>query len=278
MAYRDSWGFAPYVTVAQKRARAAAAVARLRKQAGKKGRAPEPVTITGRRIATTFWGRAWCDNLESYADFAYRLDRGRSYVRAGAVVDLKIEAGEIEARVSGSDLYEIEISIDRLAAARWKKLAGACGGRVRSLVGLLRGQLPDEVMRAVTDRKEGLFPDPRQLRMQCSCPDWAGVCKHVAASLYGVGARLDARPELLFHLRGVDPQELIEHAADALTTAGQRAPAALEADGADLGALFGIELDTRPAEGIPPPLAKRGRRPTAKDRKDRSAAGRIKRR
>jgi uncharacterized Zn finger protein len=275
-----SWGwsgFAPYVSAAQKRARAAAAVVRLRKEAGKKGRAPEPIAIAGRKIAATFWGKAWCDNLESYADFAYRLDRGRSYVRAGAVVDLSIEAGEIEARVSGTDLYSVNISITRLAPARWKGLARTCGGRVGSLVGLLRGQLPDEVMRAVTDRKEGLFPEPRQIRMQCSCPDVAGVCKHVAASLYGVGARLDARPELLFHLRGVDPQELIEHATDALTTTGAGAPAAL-GDGADLGALFGIELDTAPAAAPAPPLPRRARRPPTKDKKARPAAAKIKRR
>jgi hypothetical protein len=272
MAYGEWSGFAPYVSVAEKRARAAEAVARLRKRAGKKGRAPEPISITGRKIATTFWGKAWCENLESYADFAYRLDRGRSYVRAGAVVDLRIEAGEIEARVSGSELYTVAISIDRLSAARWKALARVCGGRVGSLVGLLRGQLPDEVMRAVTDRKDGLFPDPRHIRMRCSCPDWAGVCKHVAASLYGVGARLDARPELLFHLRGVDPEELIEHAADALTAAGEGAPA-LAGDAADLGALFGIELDAGQAGGITAPVPRRSRPGAAGARKKAPAKG-----
>lgn len=268
-----SWSeFAPYVSAGQKRARAATALNQLRKRAGKKGRPPEPVTLTGRKIATTFWGKAWCDNLESYADFAYRLERGRSYVRAGAVIDLKIEAGEIEARVSGSDLYTVQISIDQLPKARWKKLAATCAGQVGSLVGLLRGDIPDEVMRAVTHHQEGLFPAPKEIRMQCSCPDWAGVCKHVAASLYGVGARLDARPELLFHLRGTDPQELVEHGANALTTAGQGAANALGANGDDLGALFGIELDGAPAESVPPTAAKRTRRPPVKGAKPRAAA------
>jgi len=253
------WGwsrFAPYVSAAEKRARAAQAVAQLKKQAGKKGRAPEPVVLEGRRIANTFWGKAWCDNLESYADFAHRLERGRGYVRAGAVVDLRIDAGTIEARVSGSDLYKVSVSITKLKDARWKALAASCGGRVSSLVGLLRGELPDEVMRAVTDRQEGLFPEPRQIRMDCDCPDVAGVCKHVGATLYGVGARLDARPELLFHLRGVDPQELIEHATEGLTTAGESAPAALA--GEDLAALFGIELTTEVAPA-PPPKRRRKR-------------------
>jgi uncharacterized Zn finger protein len=245
------WGFsdfAPYVSAAEKRARAAAAVARLKKQAGKKGRAPEPVVLPGRLIASTFWGKAWCDNLESYADFAYRLERGRSYVRSGAVVDLKIDAGKIEARVSGTDLYSVTVSITKLSTPRWKTIATTCGGRVGSLVGLLRGELPSEVMRAVTDRKQGLFPEPRQITMDCSCPDVAGVCKHVAASLYGVGARLDARPELLFHLRGVDPQDLIEQATEELAAAPS-APGALAGD--DLGALFGIELSAEPAVVAP---------------------------
>jgi uncharacterized Zn finger protein len=236
--------YPPYVSAAEKRARAAAAIKRLTKQAGKKGRAPQPVTITGRTIAATFWGKAWCDNLESYADFAYRLERGRSYVRQGAVVDLHVDAGTIEARVSGTDLYAVRISIKRLPALRWKALAATCGRRVASLVGLLRGELPDGVMEAVTDRKSGLFPEPRQLELDCNCPDAAGVCKHVAATLYGIGVRLDQRPELLFHLRGVDPQDLIEDAADNLVPAATGAAPMVDGD---LGALFGIELAPAPS-------------------------------
>jgi uncharacterized Zn finger protein len=251
--------FPPYVSAAEKRARAAAAIARLRKLAGKKGRPPEPVTLEGRRIATSFWGKAWCDNLESYADFAYRLERGRGYVRSGAVVDLHLVAGRIEARVSGSELYEVQIDIERLRPGRWKELAGRCAGAVSSLVGLLRGELPDEVMRAVTDRQTGLFPEPRHIQMRCSCPDAASLCKHVAASLYGVGTRLDARPELLFQLRGVDPQDLVEQAAAGLATAAAPAAAAtLVLDAGDLGALFGIEV--RAGDLAPAPAVSRRRR------------------
>ena len=230
--------FPTYVSAAERRARVQAALVRL----GKKPAGHEPIEIEGKAITTTFWGQAWCDNLESYADFAYRLDRGRSYVRSGAVVDLRIAAGTIEAHVSGSDLYRVGISITKLPAPRWKAMAARCAGAVASLVSLLRGQLSHEVLRAVTDRKSGLFPEPRQIRMTCSCPDAATLCKHVAASLYGVGTRLDARPELLFELRGVDPQDLIQHATDDLVTTSDRAPAALEPQGDDLGALFGIDL------------------------------------
>jgi uncharacterized Zn finger protein len=251
-----SWSqFAPYVSAAEKRARAAAAIAQLKKQAGKKGRRPEPVAIDGRLIARTFWGKAWCQNLESYADFAYRLERGRSYVRAGAVVDLSIAAGKIEARVSGTELYRVAISISRLRPARWKALVARCGRGVASLVGLLEGKLPDEVMHAVTDRKEGLFPEPRQLDLGCSCPDAASVCKHVAAALYGVGHRLDARPELLFALRGADPQDLIQEATnDLVATSAAATP--LAADG-DLGALFGIDLVAAPAPAAAPKRKRR---------------------
>src|SRR5688572_31563070 len=131
-SYRSFYDFRPYVSAAEKRARAAAAAARLAKRAGKKGRPPDPVTLEGRKIAATFWGKAWCDNLESYADFAYRLERGRSYVRSGAVVDLKIDAGKIQARVSGTELYQVDVSITRLTDLRWKAIAGTCGGRVGS--------------------------------------------------------------------------------------------------------------------------------------------------
>jgi uncharacterized Zn finger protein len=235
--------FRAYVSTADKKVRAAEAA---RDLARRRGEALDPIAISGRNLTSTFWAQAWCQNLESYADFAHRLARGRSYARSGAVVDLKISAGRIEARVSGTSLYTIEIGIAALPAGRWKALARACTGRIGSLVGLLRGELPDEVMRAVTDRASGLFPEPRQLEISCSCPDWATVCKHVAATLYGVGVRLDTRPELLFLLRGVDPQELVEHASQGLAAPAAATAATLDTATVDLAALFGIELVTTP--------------------------------
>jgi uncharacterized Zn finger protein len=252
--------FRPYVSSADKRVRAADAASEL---ARRRGQALEPIAITGRSIVDSFWAQAWCQNLEAYADFAHRLARGRSYARSGAVVDLRIEAGRIDAQVSGTRLYSVEIGIARLPASRWRALARACTGRIGSLVGLLRGELPDEVMRLVTDRREGLFPEPGQLEIRCSCPDWATVCKHVAATLYGVGVRLDTRPELLFVLRGVDPQDLVEQASAGLAAPGAAATATLDAGTVDLAALFGIEL----VAGPPAPVAKgrtRKRRPPRK--------------
>jgi len=226
--------------VAQRRAKAQRKLAQL----AKKGHVATPVVIAGRAIATTFWGKAWCDHLESYSDFENRVPRGRTYVRNGSVVDLKIERGQVVALVSGSELYEVRIRIDRLARRTWKDVQSQCAGRIGSLVELLQGKLSHDVMQVVTHRDTGLFPKPNQIDMECSCPDWAGMCKHLAATLYGVGARLDHQPELLFTLRQVDHRELIANVSDVARSSkpagrGKRTTIAAHS----LADVFGIELD-----------------------------------
>ncbi len=226
--------------VAERRARAAREMAKLAK---KNGAAASPVLLAGRKIASTFWGRAWCDNLEAYSDYANRLPRGRTYVRNGSVVDLQISQGKVTARVSGSELYRIEIKIKPLAASLWKSIQTECAGKIDSLIELLQGKLSSSVMQMVTRPERGLFPTPKEIGLDCSCPDWADLCKHVAASLYGVGARLDQSPELLFLLRGVDPAELISKvsAAEAVRqTAGAEGAAAMSET--EIADVFGIEL------------------------------------
>jgi uncharacterized Zn finger protein len=238
------WGFyATYVPVAQRRANALREVRRLTA----KGTQVSPVEIAGRVIASTFWGKAWCDNLESYSDFENRLPRGRTYVRNGSVVDLQIETGKITSMVSGSSLYRIVIQIRPLAAPRWKKLKQQCGAGIGTVVELLQGRLSTKVMSVVTSRDCGLFPAPAEIEMSCSCPDWAGMCKHVAATLYGVGNRLDREPQLLFKLRQVDHLELIAQA-------GQPSPKLKSAGGKtiakdQLADVFGIELETEGETG-----------------------------
>ena len=184
----DDWR--PYIPVAERRRLAAKKIAKL-KQAGRK---ISPVEIAGRKITTTFWGGAWSHNLESYSDYANRLPRGRTYLRNGSLVDLQIEAGRVRALVSGSEIYQVEIEIKRLAKARWRRIKGQCANQIDSLVELLQGSLSKGVMEIVTRKGSGLFPSPREISLDCSCPDWATMCKHVAATLYGVGARLDHRP------------------------------------------------------------------------------------
>jgi uncharacterized Zn finger protein len=232
------------LTVAERRERAAAA-ARLGRREG-----TQPVVLSGRRVATTFWGKAWCKNLELYSDLASRLPRGRSYLREGALVDLKITPGQIRSQVAGTRLYQATVDIRPLPPAAWRALVAECAGRVDSLVALLEGRLPDEVMLLVTHPERGLFPRPRQIAMACSCPDGARMCKHLAATLYGVGARLDQRPELLFVLREVDPAALAPDAVH--TLAAPEIPTTLGDQ--SLAELFGIDL--APA---PPPVRRKKR-------------------
>jgi uncharacterized Zn finger protein/DNA-binding XRE family transcriptional regulator len=235
----------PYVPVARRRAKAEQEMKKLARQ----GRQVAPVVISGRKIAHTFWGAAWCDHLEKFSDYENRLPRGRTYVRNGSVCHLGIDQGRIEAIVSGSSLYQIEIRIDPLPPTQWQQLRDQCTGKIGSALELLQGRLSTEVMQIVTHRDQGLFPKPGELHMSCSCPDWASLCKHLAAVLYGIGARLDTRPELLFQLRGVDPQELITADLDLTrSAAGKGKRRRLEED--DLAGLFGVEIDAAPV--VPP--------------------------
>ncbi len=261
----DDWGWPPYVPVAERRARALKQAEKLRK----KGQPLAPVVIAGRTIAATFWGNAWCENLERYGDYENRIPRGRTYVRNGSVVDLKIGTARVDALVSGSHLYSVAIEIRSLKAEVWRGVKGACTGRIGSLLELLQGKLSREVMEIVTRPRSGLFPEPAEISFRCSCPDWASMCKHVAAVLYGVGARLDREPELLFCLRGVDHRELIAApgAADLAASPGMRDMIAEE----DLAGIFGIEIDEGPAalrsmqETPEPARLLRGRTPKPAD-------------
>jgi len=243
MGWGWSYGWRPYVPVAKRRARAAKAMDRLRK----KGVNIQPVAINGRAIARTFWGRAWCDHLEKFSDYENRLPRGRTYVRNGSVCHLEVRKGVIEAKVNGSELYDVKITIKTLSGPKWRSLKERCAGSIGSILELLQGRLAGGVMEIVTDRDTGLFPLPREIALDCSCPDWATMCKHVAAVLYGVGARLDEKPELLFLLRGVDHKDLVgEEAAKAVVgKAPARKGRTLDQD--SLAAVFGIDLGDQEA-------------------------------
>jgi uncharacterized Zn finger protein len=232
------YGWRPYVSVAERRRKAEREMQKLRK----KGHPVSPVTIAGRTIASTFWGRAWCDNLEGYSDFENRLPRGRTYVRNGSVVDLQIAPGEVTALVSGSEIYRVAVQVSAVPPEAWGSICTDCAGAIDSLVELLQGRFSDGVMERLCRQETGLFPTPAEIRFSCSCPDWASMCKHVAAVLYGIGARLDRQPELLFQLRRVDEQDLIAKAGAGLPLAktGPAGDKILAADG--LSELFGVEL------------------------------------
>jgi uncharacterized Zn finger protein len=244
MAFGYYGGWPAYVPVSERRKKAAREIARLKKA----GQNVAPVVVEGRKIAASFWGKAWCDNLESYQDYANRVERGRSYVRNGAVIDLRIGPREVRAKVIGSEIYSIVITIKPLTAAAWTSICADCAGRVDSLVELLQGTLSKPVMERVCRQADGLFPKPADIKFSCSCPDSASMCKHVAAALYGAGARLDAEPELLFRLRAVDAGEIFAN-LDAALPASRSGGARARLDAADLSDIFGIEL----AASAPPP-------------------------
>ncbi len=233
----SGWGWQPYVSVAQRRAKARQMMEQLRKR----GVQIQPVEIEGRKIVRTFWGAAWCDHLEAFSTFQNRLPRGRTYVRNGSVCHLEIANGSIKAKVSGSDMYDVEVKIEKLPETKWQTVKQKCSGQIGSLLELLQGQLSKSVMSIVTHRTDGIFPQPREIKFSCSCPDWATMCKHVAAVLYGVGARLDQQPELLFLLRGVEHIELIETNVAAATTSDERSGRRRIAD-SDLEDVFGISM------------------------------------
>ncbi|MCF8063070.1 MAG: SWIM zinc finger family protein [Deltaproteobacteria bacterium] len=239
--------WSPYVPVAVRRARAMKKVQALRKN----GVCVQPIEIEGRKIARTFWGEAWCRHLEQFSDFENRLPRGRTYVRNGSVCHLEIQPGTIQAMVSGSELYNVTIRINKLPSKKWKDVKGRCAGRIGSLLELLQGRLSKGVMEVVTDPGTGLFPLPKEIGLDCSCPDRAVMCKHVAAVLYGVGARLDQEPALLFLLRGVNEEELIAAGTDAAATVDETPGPGRIAEG-DLSELFGIDMAEEATEAEAP--------------------------
>src|SRR6267143_3112873 len=236
--YYGGWGWRPYVSVAQRQAQAMRKIAQFKK----KGRAVSPVEIEGRGIATTFWGKAWCENLERYGDYANRLPRGRTYVRNGSVIDLQIAFGEVKALVSGSSIYKVAVKITPVSKARWKSICKDCAGAIDSLVELLQGRFSKGVMERICRENHGLFPSPAEIQLSCSCPDWAFMCKHIAAVLYGIGARLDKEPELLFRLHELDEQELITNASKGVRLAKKGAAPGKILRSDDLSGLFGLDI------------------------------------
>jgi len=257
------WGWRRRVSASERKLQALRKIEQLRKQ----GRAASPVEIQGRAIAKTFWGQAWCRNLERYSDFANRLPRGRTYARNGSVIDLEIAPGKVKALVSGSSIYEVEVKITAVSKSRWKSICRDCAGAIDSLVELLQGQLSERVMERICREKTGLFPAAREIEFSCSCPDWAFMCKHIAAVLYGIGARLDRQPELLFRLHKLDETELIRSAGTdpGLTRKRNNSPNILASG--DLAELFGLELSQSKVSSAPRPASRASKRKSAKKRK-----------
>ena len=232
------YSWKPYVSVAERRKKSERAAAK----AIKAGANLSPVAVSRGATAKTFWGKAWCDNLERYSDFANRLPRGRTYLRNGSVIDLKITDGEVRAQVVGSRQYKVAVTVIAVPRKHWHSISADCAGSIDSLVELLQGRLSKAVMERICRPNIGLFPAPAEIQFSCSCPDWASMCKHVAAVLYGVGARLDEQPELIFTLRRVDARDLVTQAGAGLPKSKRHAPVGKVLDSAHLADVFGIEM------------------------------------
>ena len=238
------YGFYEHVSVDEEKERNKKAVEKLMK----KNPGIAPIVVSGRKLASTWWGKSWNGNLESYSDYSNRIDRGRSYILHGAVLDLQIAPGKVSALVQGSRRapYEVVIDIKPLDKAAWDKLVKTCEGKIESLQELLEGRFPKALDDMFTAKDKGLFPTPKEIRFGCSCPDYATMCKHVAAALYGVGTRLDENPSLFFVLRNVNVDELISKAIvqkseTLLSKSGRKSGRIIE--GNDLSTMFGIDVD-----------------------------------
>ncbi len=261
MAY---YGWRPYVSVAKRRKKAQNAAAKAKKL----GVGLSPIESYSGAIAKTFWGKAWCENLEGYSDYANRLSRGRTYVRNGSVIDLTITEGEVRGQVMGSDLYTVTINVAAVPLKQWQAIGTDCANSIDSLIELLQGKLSTSVMKRICTPGTGLFPGPKEVRFSCSCPDWASMCKHVAAVLYGVGARLDQQPELLFSLRRVDAKDLISQAGVGVPKSQKRLETGKALDHAQIADVFGIEMDETPS----PTKGTRPRKAPRSEKKPRKAA------
>lgn len=251
----QSWG--PRETVGARRKKCEKLIAKMRRERLD----IRPVEISGRKITTTFWGDAWCENMESYADYAYRIDRGRSYVRNLSVIDLRETGNGFTAQVYGSEIYEVEFVFTPLKQKTWDALKQTCAGKVDSLINLLSGSLDDSVMQHMANPKTGLFPKPSEISVSCSCPDHAILCKHAAAVLYGIGHRLDTEPELLFKLRQVDHTELAGSATAAISHISSESS---DFNNSEIADIFGIDIELDDPLTPSTPTAKKAKKVTMK--------------
>ncbi len=176
----------------------------------------KPIIVKSKSLVQTWWGKAWNVNLERYADYTNRIDRGRSYVRHGAVVDLRIGNGVVKALVQGRTAkpYTVSIWVEDLREDLWNNIVKSCEGKLESMSQLLEGEFPQDLAEIFTNPGSGMFPSLDEITFSCGCPDWASMCKHVAAALYGVGVRIDEDPGKFFKLRKVNISDLVSRAVE----------------------------------------------------------------
>lgn len=178
------------------------------------GEEVRPVVGTTRKLAAHFWGSAWMKHLALCESGGWSLSAGRTLLRHGCVLDLQLEAGLIRARVMEERLHDVEIALDPLDGERLEELRTICSGKIDSLVPLLEGTLDDALLATLCNAETGLLPEPGAWHMSCTCPDWSEPCPHAAAAIYAAGILIDAEPSLLFRLRQVSPEDLLQSPAE----------------------------------------------------------------
>jgi uncharacterized Zn finger protein len=280
------YGYPKYVSVAEKQAKAEKKLAALKK----KNPGIQPVVIQGQALAKTWWGKAWNKNLERYADYANRIGRGRSYVRHGAVLDLQIQPGKVSGLVMGSTStpYRVTVTINPIPQKQWQHIKDQCKGKMESIKQLMAGKFPKALEDLFTQQGKGLFPSPKEIELDCSCPDSAVMCKHVAAVLYGIGVRLDQDPGLFFVLRKAKVNDLIsetvkETKKDLLSRSEKKSSRIIDEESRNLSDMFGIDLDMNGSAPLPPAVpespgkasSKPGKPGSVKSKPGRSKAARA---
>jgi uncharacterized Zn finger protein len=178
-------------------------------------------------IGETWWSRRFIELLESFG-VGSRLKRGRTYARAGQVVELDVEHGVVLAKVQGSRYspYRVRIRFKALSESQWRRAEKAMASQALPLAKLLAGEMPHDIEDLFASCKLALFPRSKaELRATCTCPDWENPCKHIAAAYYILAERFDEDPFLLFTWRGRDQDELVERLRARRTSAGRGAGA-----------------------------------------------------
>jgi uncharacterized Zn finger protein len=162
-------------------------------------------------IGETWWSKRWVDVLESFG-MGTRLIRGRSYARQGQVLSIEIMAGQVKAQVQGSSPqpYKVKIQLKPLSDEDWDEVTDVMAEQALFAAKLLAGEMPRNIEEAFAEVSLTLFPaSEADLRTNCSCPDWANPCKHIAAVYYILAERFDQDPFLIFKLRGRAKEEII---------------------------------------------------------------------
>ncbi len=225
-----------YVRVQKRRTYARDIAAQLERQ----GEILTPAVAHGKNIANQFWGRAWCHAIDEWQDCAYRLPGGRSLLKNGGVIDLKISRNSVIARVAADQVYDVQLHYRDADPYSVAELRSQCAGKLTGLLDFIQGKLSEEVMQYICNPVYGLFPEYGDFKISCTCLDDAVLCRHAAAALYAVATRLDDEPELFFTLRGIDAKDFFE-AEDILTQTGSNSAEGLSAD--ELSKTFGIDIE-----------------------------------